>query len=275
MRKTVLLLAIGAVLGLPAAQQDRYLDIMTVKVKTDKRADFEAITKRIAEANRNHNGDQWLAVDTAYGELNTVSFISPRADLAAVERGMGAFMSAVNKSLGAAGADKLFRQFGETAGEMRAEIRLRRWDLSSSVPSDAAGYAKLVGATRWIGTTTVRIKPGRALDYEEQLRAIKKAAEAGENPMTILVSQSVAGGGTAYYLSILTPAFGDFEKIVPLRKLLGEDAFLKYVRVVSDVSTAVETAVYRVLPELSVLPREVTDVAPDFWKPKPAARPAK
>jgi hypothetical protein len=47
-------------LGAPAAlwAQGDYLDVSIVKVKPEKVADFEAIGRKIADANRHSNGDQ-------------------------------------------------------------------------------------------------------------------------------------------------------------------------------------------------------------------------
>ncbi|MBI3665952.1 MAG: hypothetical protein HY236_06965 [Acidobacteria bacterium] len=38
-----------------------YLDIAVVKVRPEKRAEFDAINKKMADANRKNKGDNWIA----------------------------------------------------------------------------------------------------------------------------------------------------------------------------------------------------------------------
>ena len=58
--------------------QESYLDVFTVQVKPEKRADFDAVSRKIAVANRENKGDTWLAMETTYGPGNRVTFISTR-----------------------------------------------------------------------------------------------------------------------------------------------------------------------------------------------------
>jgi hypothetical protein len=280
MRKTALLLAYAAIVAAPAAaQSERYLDLMVVKVKPERLADFDAIARKFADANRNNDGDHWIAIETMYGEQDTVTFVSPRADLGAIETGMGQFVRALTKALGPAGTGKLHQDFHQTMAESRGELRIRRWDLSSNVPEDPAARLKMIGESRYIGTTAIHVRPGRAPEYEAQLKAIKKAAESAEGGTPFLVSQSLAGDtGQAYYISVVSKSFGDFEKITPLRKVLGEDGFEKYLRTVSEVATEVRSTVGRFAPEMSSVPAAISQAAPEFWTPKPPAakpKPAK
>ena len=99
-----LLLAAGTVLG---QSLEGYLDIFVVRVKPEKRAEFDAIIKKMVEVNRKNKGDTWVAVETAYGEHNTVYFISARQKYAEIEQGMEAFV----KAFGRAGVSKLFQDF--------------------------------------------------------------------------------------------------------------------------------------------------------------------
>ena len=74
-----------------AQQQGGYLDVYIARVKPEKRAEFDAVNKKMAEANRRQHGDTWLALETTYGEPNTVAFSSAREDYAGVEKSMVAF----------------------------------------------------------------------------------------------------------------------------------------------------------------------------------------
>jgi hypothetical protein len=148
------------VLAAPAAlwAQGDYLNEFIVRVKPDKVADFEAIAKKIAEVNRHANGDRWIAMTTVYGESNTYVFASRRRSYADIDKGNDMFMSAVNKSLGKAAAEKLFQDFNDCIVGGRSELRVRRPDLSSKMPSDAQALNKMVGESRVLRTPTLRVR---------------------------------------------------------------------------------------------------------------------
>jgi hypothetical protein len=63
--------ALAALTGTVEAQ-DNFLDVYVAKVKPEKRADFDAVTRKIVEANRTNHGDSWITFQTEYGENNTV-----------------------------------------------------------------------------------------------------------------------------------------------------------------------------------------------------------
>ena len=44
-----------------------YLDVGIVTVKPEKRGEFEAIIKKMVDANRKHQGDNWLTTEMMFG----------------------------------------------------------------------------------------------------------------------------------------------------------------------------------------------------------------
>src|SRR5258708_29105127 len=145
-------LLLAGLLAAPLAAQmqtEGYLDVFSARVKPEKRSDFDALSKKIADINRKNKGDNWLAYEIAYGEQNTVYFVSTRSTFAAAEEGIGAFMGAISKSLGPAGAAKLFQDSNNDTASARGEVRRRRWDLTANAPSDVAGFNKELGQARW------------------------------------------------------------------------------------------------------------------------------
>src|SRR6476469_8361217 len=107
-RKSVLTL-VGLMLltALAVGQmQDQYLDVYYAQVKPEKRAEFDAITKKMVVANHK-NGDEWMTLETAYGQGNRITFISMRGSYADIEKGSGAFYGSLEKAYGKAGTDKL------------------------------------------------------------------------------------------------------------------------------------------------------------------------
>jgi hypothetical protein len=249
---------------------EEFLDVYIAKVRPEKRAEFDAINKKMADANRRNKGDTWIAMETVYGESNTVSFISTRHSYADAEKGEDAFIAALNKALGQAGAEKLEQDFNSTLVGSRVEFRRRRWDLSANVPADPASLLKLVGQSRWLRTAVVHVRPGHVLEVEAHLKELKAALEKANPPQLTLVSQAVAGqSGTVFYVTAPEGSLGGFDRRTPTPQLLGEEGYQRFLKIFAESVEGTETVINHFLPELSNPPAEVTTAAPDFWTPKP------
>jgi hypothetical protein len=260
-----------------AAQvSEDYLEILIVNVKPEKRGDFDIVNRKIADINRKTKGDVWLAAEVAYGQGNTIYFISTRKNYADMDSGETAFMNAVKEGYGPGGMKKLEADFNATVSSTRSEIRRRRWDLSINAPKDADSYFKMVGNARWLRTTRVVVRPGHEADFEEAVKQAKSALEQSNQAWPYLVSQTVAGEpGDVFYVSTLQPSRAAFDSAPSLRKTLGDDAYLKWEKAAGDYEMNAETMLMRFIPELSNAPEEVAKAAPEFWRPKPPMSAAK
>jgi hypothetical protein len=265
---TVILLAAFAVAQAP----DQYLDVYSVQVKPEKRADFDAISKKMVAANRQNKGDEWLAMETVYGPMNRITLVSMRQSYGDTEKGSDAFDAAMQKSLGKPGVEKIFQDFNSCLVSARSELRKRRMDLSSNAPGDGAALAKMLGESRWLRTTVVHVKPGRGPEFEALLKDVKAAREKNSPEVITLVSQTVAGQeGTIYYVTTFEKSMAGFDSIAPLQKVLGEEGFAHYLKTGSEIVENTETVISHFLPELSNPPSDVVAVAPDYWTPKPVS----
>ena len=250
------------------AQED-YLDVYTVQVKPEKRAEFDAISKKMVSANRQNNGDSWVAVESVYGPSNRVSFVSTRHSYAEAEKASDAFYGAILKAYGKAATDKMFQDFSQCVLSARGELRRRRWDLSSNAPADAAGIAKLVGESRWLRTTMVQVRPGQVANFEAILKDLKAAREKSSSSPPVLVSQAVAGQeGTVFYVTTLQPSMAGFDAIPTIQKVLGDEGYEKFLKASADTVSNVETLINRFVPDLSNASQEIAAAAPDYWIPK-------
>lgn len=259
-----LLVATAGVAQMP----EEYLDVLTVKVRPEKRSDFDAVVKKMVAANRNNDGDTWVTMERAYGENNVVTFISTRSSYADIEKGSDAFMRAANKAFGAAGAQTVLQGFNNAIASSWSEVRRRRWDLSANAPSDPAAAARLVGESRWVRTSVLHVRPGHLTDVESLLKEIKAARERTDPRMTTLVSQGDSGNeGAEFYVSRLVKSFGELDGALSLPKLLGEESYQKLSKSASEAEERVDTWISRFLPELSNPPKEVVAASPDFWTP--------
>lgn len=262
------LLMVGAV---SAQAPESYLDVLVCKVKPEKRADFDAIGKKVADANRHNKGDSFLAMQTEYGAQNTVTFVSVRENYAAIDKANTAFLSAMKEAFGPA-VPRMMQDFNNCLSSSRTELRRRRWDLSVNVPADPASVFKTIGEARWLRALAVHVQPGRVDEFEAHVKMFKDAMEKANGPMT-LVSQAVAGQeGTVFYLSTVRNSLASFDAAPPsLRELLGESGYQQFQKSSAESVRGTETSIFRLLPELSNPPKEIADASPDFWTPKPAA----
>lgn len=251
--------------------QEQYLDVYTVQVKPEKRADFDTLTKKMVAANRQNQGDSWLTMETVYGPGERVTFISVRQGYGDAEKASDTFYGAIQKTYGKPGTDKLFQDYNQSVVSSRTEFRRRRWDLSSNAPSDSAAMAKLLGESRWLRTVAVHVRQGQADTYEALLKDLKAAREKASPPITTLVSQAVAGQeGTVYYLTTPQTSLAGFDAIPSMQKLLGDEGYAKFLKTNADTVANTETVINHFLPELSNAPEAVVAAAPDYWRPKAA-----
>jgi hypothetical protein len=273
-RNALWAVAIAVCLAAPAAVrgQGDYLDVLIVKVKPEKVAEYQANGKKYAEANRRANGDRWIAFESVYGESNVILYISTRNEYADIDKALDAEMAALDKTYGKAAAQKLQQDFNNSVVWTRSELRRRRWDLSRKAPQNAEEYAKLIGESRLLRSTAVHIRPGRTADFEALLKEVKEAGEKNANTAPVFVSQVIEGGaGATFYLSTLRSSIGGFDHNPTTKEILGDEAFKKLQQMVAETYESSESALYRINPELSNPPEEVAKVAMDFWRPKAMA----
>jgi hypothetical protein len=270
-RRALWAFAVAVCLAAPAAvrAQGDYLDVFIVKVKPDKTADFQALTKKWADANRRFNGDRWLALESLYGEGNLYQFTSTRKDYADVDKAHEASMLAVSKAFGKDAAQKVGQDWTNCLVWSRAELRRRRWDLSRKAPADAEAYAKLIGESRFLRTTAVHIRPGHVPDFEALMKDTKEAGEKNPNTQPVFVSQVVEGSkGATFYISTLRSSMSGFDNNPTTKEILGEEGFKKFQKISADAVEVADSTLYRFDPAISNPPEEVAKVAMDFWRPK-------
>ena len=260
LRRAVWALVVVVCLAAPVAvhAQGDYLDVYIVKVKPEKLADFQALTKKWIDANRRFNGDHWIAMETVYGDGNVFQFTSVRQDYADVDKVNEAVMNAANKTFGKEIADKMGRDFQNCLVWSRSELRRRRWDLSRKAPTDPATYAKFIGESRVLRTNAV---------LNDRVDSVLDVY----NAQPLFISQVVEGSkGPTFYVTSLRTSLGGFDKNPTIREILGEEGFKKFQQVNAESVDHTESTLFRFSPELSNPPEEVATVAADFWRPKAA-----
>jgi len=272
MQKIVTVAVCGFVLagaGAMAQTPPEYLDITHVQVRSDKGKDFEDAIKKMADVNRRYKGDRWVALSTEYGDFGGYLFTSQRAKLADVETGMSAFQKALKEGLGPMG-DKLMRDLYASSASGYNEIRHRRWDLSVNAPSNSEEMLKIVGQTRWIRTLTLRMKPGRNMEYVEAWKGFQPELAKITPAVPILVSDANTGA-PAIFVGVYYKNWAEMDAGTPgVTKALQSEAYQHLTKVTQDTVQSSKWEINRIRPELSCAPDEVVAADPAFWKPKPA-----
>jgi len=272
LRRAFWALVVTLCLAAPAALQAQmgdYLDVYVAHVKPEKTTDFEALAKKMADANRRFNGDRWLTESAVYGEGETYVFVSQRQDYADADKGTDAFFGALSKAYGKDGADKMLHEWESCLLSSHTELRKRRTDLSRKAP-DAASWAKFIGESRVLRTTAVHVKPGRITEFEDLLKDMKTAGEQSPNTQPVLVSQVIEGGrGTIFYLTTLRNSLAGFDNNPTMRQILGEEGYKKFLQISAESIERADSTIYRFSAELSNPAPEVIAAAPDYWQPKP------
>ena len=256
--------------------QSSYLDVYIAKVKPEKAMEAEAIAKKITDANRRNNGDRVIVEETSYGSVYTYQFITQRGSYADVDKGNDAFMASLNKAFGKEGSQKLFNDWSNCLISASSQLRVRRPDLSSKMPSDPQAFARLVGESRVLRTLIIRVRPGHQSEFEAAIKDINAHADKMPNTRPVLVSQAVEGANDgAYYITFLRKSLGDFDSDVMLKDILGEEGMAKLMKTMAEVEQSSESAIYRFRPDLSYAPDAIAQVSPDYWNPKPIMATAK
>ena len=131
MKKLLTTLSFGLLAAPFASAQTNagYMDTFIVNVKPDKRADFDSVSKKIAEANRRAKGDTFIAYEQIYGESNTVMFISRRQNYADIDKAERAFTAAINEAYGVGGMKRMMADFDATVLSARSELRKRDLEI--------------------------------------------------------------------------------------------------------------------------------------------------
>lgn len=269
----LLTLGVSLVLASPVQAQDSYVHLYIAHVKPEKRAEFDAVSKRIAEINRKNHGQNFLVYEEVFGDQNAIHYVGIPTKLEEMETTYDAFASAMIKEVGAAGMTKLIQEQNATLVSAHGELRRLSGELSANLPKDAAALYKMLGEARWLRTWIVRVRPARGSLYEAELARNKEAQERANPGVPIFVSTNSAGDWTGtFYTTTVAKTLGDFNKPKSMGEARGA-GYADFAKMAAEAFLDAKTVIYHVLPELSNPPAEVVAADPAFWRPAPAPKP--
>jgi len=267
-------IAVISLLGFCVATraQESYYGNYVIHLKPGKGAAFEALVKKMVAANRDYQGDNWVVIQTAFGESGTISSVALRQSYGEFQKASDAFDKAVEKAMGHPGTEQFFEELDNCIAAYHPLLLRRRPDLSSNFPSDRATEAKIVGNTRWIRTIRITVRVGQYQRFEELAKHVKAAQEKADPNLYSWVSESVAGESEGvYYVSQLRSSLAGFDGETPLPQIMGNDAWQSLLKTASEVIQSEDVTLSQIRGDLSNPPDDIASVAPSFWRPKPAA----
>jgi len=255
--------------------QSKFLDVWVGQIRGDQVAQFDALSRKIADANRKakDKGDFWIAYQEYYGTPGRTYLVANRTKLDEITQAESKFIAALKEYSGMT-PEKANAEFARMVTDAHTELNTRRWDLSYNFPKDPAEAVKLVAGTRFLRLVTLTVKIGRISAVEKQLATLKEAMENASVKVPGFVSQSFAGSpGVVFRVAGLATTLGEFENRPTAQTVLGESGYEAFSRSAAENFDSVEYRILRVVPEWSNPPKEVADADPAFWRPKPPPAP--
>jgi hypothetical protein len=249
--------------------QAQFLDIFAVKARLDKMGEFDAICRKVADANRKGKGDEWIAYSEIYGEPGNHYFVSSRAKLADIEAAEKKFNAAIKEYVGP--IEKFYGDYGRLVESFHTMIESQRPDLSSHVPSDPSASMAEIASARFLFLIGIDLKPGQSL--ENEMKMVKEALDKSDLKRASYVSQTLVGApSNGYTVVLFLSSLDDVTGIPALRTVLG-DGYADFQREVAAKCDRVQYRMLRIMPEWSNPPKAIADADPKFWNPKPMMPP--
>ncbi len=195
-------------------------------------------------------------------------FIEPHDSFASLER---ADQEAEKNPTMQAELEALLPREGEFLSGGRAILARYREDLSYR-PTPVN-----IGKAHYVGVYSERVKPGYGLDYEESAKmdvaAYTKAGITNERWIAYQVAAGAQLGTFLYFSPWTTLAEADIDNQKAYDAAMGDSGRLRQTDISRQSIASREFQVFAVSPKMSYLSKEAMAADPDFWNPKPVAKP--
>ncbi|HXB56984.1 MAG TPA: hypothetical protein VN461_19630 [Vicinamibacteria bacterium] len=257
------------------------ITISREEVKAGRMAANEKVAAGFAAlANRTSAPSRWIGLVPLTGDENVSLFLSPYGSFAAFEATNNAWEQAMGTASAKAEMEQLERQNAEVQNSWRTMLARHRADLSYRPRS-----AKEAAQSRYFSINSVRLKPGRAPDYSDYIKALNIAREKANVDVHTAVYQVVGGAPTGTFLTFTTYrslkevddgfARADADQKAIEAALGGPTVVERRRQLISEIVAEGQVNLYAMNPRMSRPPEQFAAADPDFWTPKPAAAGAK
>ena len=204
-----------------------------------------------------------IALTPLSGDDNAVVYLQAFGSFADVEASHKKFEETIAANAAfKADLDRLDREEVDQHASQRTAYYTARSDLSYHPHT-----TEQVARSRFVSVNTTRIKPGRAPDYVEYIKALNVAREKAGIDVHTAVYQVATGAANGTFLS-----FTSMRSLSELDDALGGPDVVKQRRMlISEIVAEGYNTVYAMDPSLSRPNALIAAADPDFWNPKPAA----
>jgi hypothetical protein len=230
-------------------------------------AEFAGIFKQLQTPNYR------IAMVPVAGSENDVVYITPLESFAELE---GINQATDKKMEGAMGMTKAsLERLDKEAPALHAGMR-DMWAVYRPELSFNPGVA--IPQMRYFQVTTTRIRPGFDAQYAEYVQKVINVArpKAKVDNLHVAVFQAVSGAPGGTYM-IFRPMKSLAELDDPIgqrvRAAMSDDQRKDADKTVREAVMSSEVSTYAFAPQMSYVPKEMADVDPAFWNPKPVMPP--
>lgn len=268
MRFSLMVAAAAVSVSLLSAQSGAppVIEITREMVKEGKTYAHRKVEQEYANAFRKNKFPfTYIALASSSGP-NEVWFISSYPSFAALEQNDAESEKEPMKSALAA----IEPRDGELRASSHRTIAVFRPDLSY-IAENPLPIAK----TRYVMIETFRVRLGKDAEWESMAKNVTGAMRKAKFSMSGYAYQPVVGApaGTILILSpmaSLKEMDGEPERMKAMVEAMGAGEFDRLMKSQGEVFQSQEAALFSVSPEMSYAGKEIEDVDPAFWRPKPA-----
>ena len=168
--------------------------------------------------------------------------------------------------------DRLVEKDGELLTNGRSLVAFLREDLSAGGPVDIAKM-------RYFRLLTCRVRQGHDSDFQDTVKIVRSAYEKAKIELPWAVYQ-ISGGmpGPTFMLLLPMKSLSEIDAAIAragtIREAEGPENEKALAKLASDGFATVENNVFAFSPAMSYPSKEFVARDPEFWTPKPEAKPA-
>ena len=189
--------------------------VLSERIRPEALRRYEGLVQRVAKkAVQQKEAWHWTAHQTAFGEVDTIHYVSVSADFAAIgSRGLPDEM--VRRVMGEKEGNELLEQSSECVLSRQQIIGMERPDLSYPPERRERTHAAAV-------VTTIRARPGGQEGCEELIRKIAEAIPKVGDPARLVAFQTLVGDLARYWTVRPVENLGELDRQLQPAELLNK-----------------------------------------------------
>ncbi len=189
--------------------------VLSERIRPERLRRYEELVQRVAKkAVQKKEAWRWTAHQTAFGELDTIHYVSESADFSAIGA-RGLTDELVRRVMGEKEGNEILEQASECVLSRQQIIGMERPDLS--YPPDRRDRTHPAAVV-----TTIRARPGGQEGCEELIRKIAEAIPKAGDPARLLAFQTLVGDLVQYWTVRPVESLSDLDRQLQPADLLNK-----------------------------------------------------